>query len=122
MQYVHLFQALTGQPAFSSLDVDEITELFPKSLIDILSAHIPNKIIKCDEKDLPWMTSQLKTAIKRKHRVYNKYAKRGCKAEEWEHIKTLSQNASQMIASAKEKYFLKLGQKLSDPANGVKAY
>ena len=68
------------------------------------------------------MTSQLKTAIKRKHRVYNKYVKRGCKAEEWEHVKTLSQNTSQMITSAKEKYFLKLGQKLSDPANGVKAY
>ena len=27
-----------------------------------------------------------------------------------------------MITSAKEKYFLKLRQKLSDPANGVKAY
>ena len=34
----------------------------------------------------------------------------------------LSQNTSQMITSAKEKYFLKLGQKLSDPTNGVKAY
>ena len=68
------------------------------------------------------MKSQLKTAIKRKHRVYNKYVTCGCKAEEWEHIKTLSQNTSQMITSAKEKYFLKLGQKLSDPTNGVKAY
>ena len=56
------------------------------------------------------MTSQLKTAIKRKHRVYNKYVKRGCKAEEREHVKTLSQNTSQMITSAKEKYFHKLGQ------------
>ena len=55
--------------AFSSLDVDEITE----SLIDILSTHIPNKIITCNEKDPPWMTSQLKTATERKHRVYNKY-------------------------------------------------
>ena len=68
------------------------------------------------------MTSQLKTAIKRKHRVYSKYVKRGCKAEEWGQVKTLRQNTSQMITSAKEKYFLKLGQKLSDPANGVKAY
>ena len=50
--------------------------------------------------------------------VYNKYVKRGCKAEEWEHVKTLRQNTSQMITSAKEKY----SQKLSDPANGVKAY
>ena len=73
-------------------------------------------------KKIPWMTSHFKTAIKRKHRVYNKYVKRGCKAEEWEHAKTLSHNASQMITSAKEKYFLKLGQKLSDPANGVKGY
>ena len=68
------------------------------------------------------MTPQLKTAIKRKHRVYNKYVKRECEAEEWEHVKILSQNTSQMITSTKEKYFLKLGQKLSDPANGVKAY
>ena len=37
--------------AFSSLNVYEITELFSKSLIDILSTHIPNKIITCDEKD-----------------------------------------------------------------------
>ena len=49
------------------------------------------------------MTSKLKTATKRKHRVHNKYVKRGCKAEEWEHVKTLSQNTSQMITSAKEK-------------------
>ena len=67
--------------AFSSLDVDEITELFPKSLIDILSTHIPNKFITCNEKDPPWMTSQLKTAIKCKHRVYNKYVKCGCSGE-----------------------------------------
>ena len=49
------------------------------------------------------MTSQLKTTIKLKHRVYNKYVKHGCKAEGWEHVKTLSQNTSQMITSAKEK-------------------
>ena len=67
------------------------------------------------------MKSQLKTAIKRKHRVFNRYVKRGGKAEGWEHVKTLSQNTFQMITSAKEKYFLKLGQKLSNPANGVKA-
>ena len=35
------------------------------------------------------MTSQLKTAIKRKHRLYNKCVKRGYKAEKWEHVETL---------------------------------
>ena len=36
--------------AVSSLDADEITELFSESLIDILSTPIPNKIITCNEK------------------------------------------------------------------------
>ena len=94
-----------------SLDIDEITELFPNSLIDILSTHIPSKIITYNEKDPSWMTSQLKTAIKRKHKVYNKYVKRRCKGEEWEHVKALSQNTSQMITSEKKNTFSNLVRK-----------
>ena len=37
--------------AFSSSDVDEMIKLFSKSSIDILSTHIPSKIIACNEKD-----------------------------------------------------------------------
>ena len=38
---------------FRLLDVDEMTELFSKSLINILSTHIPDKIITCYEKVPP---------------------------------------------------------------------
>ena len=49
-----------------------MAEKFTSQVHSILSAHIPNKIVKCNDKDPPWMTNELKTAIKRKHRVFGK--------------------------------------------------
>ena len=47
-----------------------MTNTFTKKIYEIMSACIPNCVIKCDEKDPPWITHELKTAIKRKHRVF----------------------------------------------------
>ena len=60
---------------FSGLDVDDMTQLFTAKCIDTFSQYIPNEIVTCDDRDPPWMTATLKSAIKRKHRVYNKYEK-----------------------------------------------
>ena len=46
---------------------------FTWTIMGIMSRFIPNKIITCNAKDPPWITPEIKTAIKRKHRVYNKY-------------------------------------------------
>ena len=35
------------------------------------------------------MTATLKSAIKRKHRVYNKFVKRGRKPDDWEYVCTV---------------------------------
>ena len=35
------------------------------------------------------MKQELKTAIKRKHRVYAKFVKRGRNLEDWNHVKDL---------------------------------
>ena len=43
----------------------------------IMSHNIPNETIKISVKDPPCVTSRLKTAIRRKHRVYRKFIKRG---------------------------------------------
>ena len=67
---------------FSGLDVDDMTELFTSTCRNIFSLYIPNKVITCDDRDPTWMTATLKSAIKRKHRVYNKYVKRGRKPDD----------------------------------------
>ena len=83
---------------------------------------MPNKMIEVHDKDPPWMTPEIKTAIKHKHRIYNKYVKRGCKPIEWEYVRLTRNETSKIIRDARENYFACLGRKLSDPSVGIKTY
>ena len=99
-----------------------MVDIFTDTLFSVISSNIPNKVIKCNDKDPPWITPEVKTAIKRKHRVYRKYVKRGQRKEDWNQVKDIRNETSKMIISAKEKHFLNLGRKLSDPNQGIKVY
>ena len=107
---------------FNNLHVDEMVKVFTSAFIEIVTRYIPHKIIKIDDRDPPWITCEIKTAVKRKHRVFNKYVKRGSKPEHWEYVKQVRNATCRMITNARETYFQNLGKKLSDPSNGIKAY
>ena len=64
----------------------------------------------------------MKTAIKHKHRVYNKHVKRGHKADKWENVRIVCNKTSAMITNTKDNHFAFLGRKLSNPVTGLKAY
>ena len=49
---------------------NDMAEIFSETFLDIMSLKIPNKIITCNDKDAPWMTSDIKTSIKRNTRVH----------------------------------------------------
>ncbi len=107
---------------FNGLGSEEMAEVFTSALHSTLSSHIPNKIIKCNDKDPPWITPELKSAIKRKHRVYRKFVQRGRRQEDWNLVKETRNRTSKMIIHEKESYYLHLGRKLSDPNQGIKTY
>ena len=90
--------------------------------MEIIYRFIPNKMITVHDKDPPWMTPETKTAIKRKHRIYNKYVKRGHKPDEWEYVRSTRNEISKIITDGKENYFACLGRKLSDPSVEIKTY
>ena len=60
-----LINDIDWQSRFVGLGSNEMTELFTGTIFAILSANIPNKVIQCNDKDSPWITPELKTAIKR---------------------------------------------------------
>ena len=68
------------------------------------------------------MTASLKSVIKPKHRVCNKFFKRGRKPDDWEYVRTVRKGTSSKITKAKDDYFSDLGKSLSDPTNGTKSY
>ncbi len=50
---------------------------FNKTFLDIINCNIPNKEATINEKDAPWITAEVKQAIKKKHRIYSKWKQAG---------------------------------------------
>ena len=78
--------AVDWRTAFSGLSSEEMADTLTKTMHSIMSENIPNKVIKCNDKDPSWITHQLKTAIKRINLVFNKFLDRGKKQEDWNYM------------------------------------
>ena len=107
---------------FFDLNVETMAKVFTNTLYSLFLNHIPNRVLKIDDKDPPWINHSIKTSIKRKHRVYRKFLDRGRRQEDWALVKEARYEASKMIIDAKDKYFRNLGRKLADPNQGAKTY
>ena len=64
--------AVNWQGLLFNLNVSEKTLLFAGVFMDIMNKHISNKGVTFNNKDAPWLTTAVKTAIKRNSRAYRK--------------------------------------------------
>ena len=96
--------------------------VFTDTVLDVFSKYIPNKLVTCHDKDAAWITPQVKTAIKRNSRTYSKWNKRGRKPDERAKVIEVQNQTSKMITEAKNNYFKKLGNSLSDSSTGEKHF
>ena len=67
---------------FSNKTVNQMAEAFTSTFLGIAQKHVPSKIITVCDKDAPWITDEVKTAIRRNKRVYRKWLKKGRIKEE----------------------------------------
>ena len=114
--------AVNWSDSFRGLDSEGMVKIFTDKRLEDFAHFIPNKIVQFNDKDQPWITPQLKSAIKRKHRIYSKFVQSGRKQELWKGVKNMQIETSRLIASAKKEYYANLGKKLSDPKAGAKTY
>ena len=103
-------------------DMDEMALVFTDTVLEIFSKNIPNKTVKFHDKDAAWITPQVKSAIKRNSRVYCKWNKRGRKPEERASVIEVQKQTDKLIKQAKNSYYEKLGNLLSDPTTGEKHF
>ena len=62
----HIKRAINGFPSerfFVKLDINDKVYLFDKTIKNILSNFIPHETITFDDRDPPWMNSQVKHLI-----------------------------------------------------------
>ena len=88
--------------------ISELNDL----LLSIYSNYIPNKTVLCDDKDPPWMTNGIRTAIEMKNNAYNYYVR----------LENLTTELSNLIRDTKTEYHSKLAAKLVNPSTSAKTY
>ena len=92
--------------------------MFTDTFMNIVDKQISNKIITCNDKDAPWITPTVKTAIKRNSRVYRKWVKRGRNTNDLDNVREVRNSTNKFIKEAKLAYYTNLGIKLSDHESG----
>ena len=110
------------QELFFNLNASEMCLLFTDVFLRIMTKHISNKIITCDDKDAPWITPQVKSDIKRNSGVYRKRVDRGRNPHDRDHVRKVQNDTNKLIKDAKLSYYFNLGNQLSDPSTGQKKF
>ena len=108
--------------AFKDLAVDEKVKLLNETLLNIFRNYIPNKKIKCDYREPPWMTDKIKTLLKYRNKLTKMFYKNGQKTEDHEKVLQISVECTNEILEAKNTYILKISKKLEDPKSAPKTY
>lgn len=90
------------QSEFGNRSVEENWTVLRDVIINAANSHIPSKTIR-PNKDLPWMTTNIKRQIRRRKRVYNR-AKRTGKPEDWQTFRSLRNHIRRELDKAQNTY------------------
>ena len=110
------------EKAFMSISIDDQVALLNKTLLNIFRNFIPHETLKCNYKDPPWMNKEIKSALRKKNRVYKRFICSGRLPEHEAKLQQVTEEVSNLITHSKDTYFKKLGDRLNDPRTGQKTY
>ena len=54
------------EKAFSNTSVDENSEIFNRTILNILNKFVPHEAIVCNDRDLPWFNDKISLLFKEK--------------------------------------------------------
>ena len=108
--------------AFENLSVDEKVELLNDTLLNIFRNYIPNKKIKCDYRQPPWMTDNIKKSLKQRSKLTKIFYKHSQRNSVYIKVWEKSEECMSIISEAKKNYFLKMISKLEDSNATSKTY
>ena len=99
--------------AFANKHVEEKVLNCNKTVLNVFSNFIPHEVIVCDHKDPPWFNGKIKSLFNEKLRTYNAYRKNSNNSQLCNNLRSLQQRLCDLIDDSKQKYFLRLSQKLT---------
>ena len=108
---------------FRYKSIDEIVEVFTDNLLLIAERFIPFKYINVNDKECPWITSDVRAEqINRNKRIYKKWVKRGKSMNDKCCVNDIQYETNKIIKDAKKSYIENLSEKICDPQSGAKIF
>ena len=93
-----------------------------KTLLNIFRNYVPNKKIKCDYRQPPWMTYIMKKSLKETRKLTNFFYKNGQRKIDHDKVLEKSEECTKQILEAKKNCILKMTKKLADSNTSSKLY
>ena len=96
--------------------------IFSDSFLNIMNGNIPNKIVNINDSDAPWVTPEVKSAMRRNEKMYEKLVKKGINPTTKGKTSKSQALTNRIVSQAKIKYINDLGHKICDPNTGHKTF
>ena len=110
------------EKALLNIGVNDQVNLLNEVLLNIFKNFIPHENIRCSYKDPPWMNKKVKSALRKKNRLFKKYVSGGRLPQDEVIFRHTTEEVSKLINDTKTAYLEKLGEKLNNPRTGPKTY
>ena len=121
----HIKKAISNfdwENVFKSLSVNQKVETLNETLLNIFRDYIPNKMIKCDYRQPPWMTDSIRKSLNVRSKLTKNFYKNGLKKSDFDKVLVQSELCTKAILEAKNSYILKMTRKLEDSNTAPKTY
>jgi hypothetical protein len=107
---------------FCNKGVDDMVSVFTDYFLSVMSNNIPNRIITVNDKDAPWVTPEVKTALRKNDRCYKKWKNKGKPLEGRHTVQLVQSETHSIIEAAKQAYIDDLSAKLCNPNSGPNVF
>ena len=100
---------------FQGKTVNQKVNILNECFLNVFHNFIPKKKIKFNYKDRPWVTETVKSKLRERSSLVKRYYKNGKKNTDLEKALTKSNECTEIILAAKEKYINELSKNLAIP-------
>ena len=116
------YQNFNWEKAFVNISVDRKFDLLNETLLNIFRNYIPNKKIKFNYCQPPWMNDNIKRCLKERSKLTKFFYKNGQKREDKEKLEAEVVYYKEQIMKAKNDYTQRMTNKLNDPKAAPKTH
>ena len=97
---------------FDQKPINAQVRAFTETILNVFRNYVPNNYITVDDKDPVWMNENIKTKIKEKNTLYQKYIENGRSESDFILLEKLITELNELIFSTKTLFYKNLPKKV----------